>query len=121
MLRKGYHAVAAHTGAEVVLFLGDLLNDGSVVGDDAFAALVSTFRGVFASPASVKVGKRGWRARVLPVGIYADLLWRWGRGRMQYALYIIGMYVQYVQYIVCNMYTIVCSTYDDMITIHQSV
>lgn len=43
------------TEPDVVVFLGDLLNDGSIVNDADFNLLIDDFKGLMQSPGSVKV------------------------------------------------------------------
>ena len=54
-LRSGYISAASHIKADIVLFLGDLLDDGSIVDDATFAEYAGRFRRVFEPPSHVDV------------------------------------------------------------------
>ncbi|KAG7177118.1 Metallophosphoesterase 1-like 1, partial [Homarus americanus] len=53
-ISRGFHLALWRTKPEVVVFLGDLLNDGSIAGDDNFYSLVHSFKNLMDIPNYVK-------------------------------------------------------------------
>ena len=58
-IRRGFATAVWASEPEVVVFLGDLLNDGSVVEDEDFDVMAEYFHASFRLPPSVKVSS-GW-------------------------------------------------------------
>lgn len=53
-LRKTYRQALAHASPNVVCFLGDLLDEGSVATDDAYERYLKRFHSVFQTTAGVR-------------------------------------------------------------------
>ncbi|KAF2348941.1 Calcineurin-like phosphoesterase domain ApaH type [Trinorchestia longiramus] len=54
-MKKGFEAAIRTAKPDVVIFLGDLLNDGSIASDAAFEVMKNDFLNAFAVPDSVKL------------------------------------------------------------------
>lgn len=53
-LRKTFHSAYAYTKPNVICFLGDLLDEGSVSTDDAYQRYLKRFNNIFKTSASVQ-------------------------------------------------------------------
>lgn len=53
-LRKTFRQAVSHTKPDVVCFLGDLLDEGSVASDDAYERYVKRFHGVFQTNSNIQ-------------------------------------------------------------------
>ncbi|KAL7632932.1 UNVERIFIED_CONTAM: hypothetical protein RMT77_016759 [Armadillidium vulgare] len=52
---RSFHLSLVHTNPDVIIFLGDLINDGSISTNEEFQNLVKTFKSLFPISSSAKV------------------------------------------------------------------
>lgn len=54
-MSRTFHLSLSFAKPDIVVFLGDLINDGSLSTNEEFAELVNTFKSLLYIPPSVKV------------------------------------------------------------------